>query len=81
MTLSAQVEKEGGLTVAARQLYEIVKGLPDDEVHVRRTEQNWAEIRSGKVEFKVVGLSDRDYPKLPAIAEGRDLLRRDQRAA
>jgi DNA polymerase-3 subunit beta len=69
VSLSAKVEKEGGLTVAARQLYEIVKGLPADEVSVRRTEQNWAEIRSGKVEFKVVGMSDRDYPKLPAIAE------------
>ena len=57
--------------MAARQLYEIVKGLPDDEVHVRRTEQNWAEIRSGKVEFKVVGMPDRDYPKLPAIGEAQ----------
>jgi DNA polymerase-3 subunit beta len=71
VTLSAKVEKEGGLTVNARQLYEIVKGLPDDEVRVRRTDQNWAEIRSGKVEFKVVGMSDRDYPKLPAIQEAQ----------
>jgi DNA polymerase-3 subunit beta len=71
VSLSAKVEKEGGLTVSARQLYEIVKGLPADEVSVRRTEQNWAEIRSGKVEFKVVGMSDRDYPKLPAIAEAQ----------
>jgi len=69
VTLGARVEKEGGLTVAARQLYEIVKGLPDDEVKVRRTEQNWAEIRAGKVEFKVVGISDRDFPKLPEIQE------------
>jgi DNA polymerase-3 subunit beta len=68
-SLSAKVEKEGGLTVSARQLYEIVKGLPTDEVSVRRTEQNWAEIRSGKVEFKVVGMPDRDYPKLPSIQE------------
>ncbi|HXU65414.1 MAG TPA: DNA polymerase III subunit beta [Polyangia bacterium] len=71
VTLAAKIEKEGGLTVAARQLYEIVKGLPDDEVRVKRTEQNWAEIKSGKVEFKVVGVSDRDYPKLPAIAEAQ----------
>jgi len=69
VTLSAKVEKEGGLTVMARQLYEIVKGLPSDDVHVSRTEQNWAEIRSGKVEFKVVGMADRDYPKLPSIQE------------
>ena len=68
-SLTARVEKEGGLTVAARQLYEIVKGLPGDEVRVRRTEQNWAEIRAGKVEFKVVGMADRDYPKLPSVKE------------
>jgi DNA polymerase-3 subunit beta len=67
--LDAEVEKEGGLTVSARQLHEIVKGLPGDEVRVRRTEQNWAEIRSGKVEFKVVGIPDRDYPKLPPVQE------------
>src|SRR4029078_13511786 len=71
LSLSAKVEKEGGLTVAARQLYEIVKGLPDDEVRVRRTEQHQAEIKAGKVEFKVVGISDRDYPKLPAIQEAQ----------
>jgi DNA polymerase-3 subunit beta len=68
-TLSARIEKEGGLTVAARQLYEIVKGLPGDEIRVRRTDQNWAEIRSGKVEFKLVGMADRDYPKLPSVKE------------
>jgi DNA polymerase-3 subunit beta len=38
---------------------------------VRRTDQSWAEIKSGKVEFKVVGMPDRDYPKLPAIAEAQ----------
>lgn len=69
VSLNAQVEKEGGLTVAARQLYEIVKGLPEEEVRLKRTEQNWAEMRSGKVEFKVVGMADRDYPKLPSIQE------------
>src|SRR6478609_1669259 len=69
VALSAKVDKEGGLTVSARQLFETVKGLPEDEVHVRATEQNWAEVRSGKVEFRVVGMADRDYPKLPSIQE------------
>src|SRR4029078_4046889 len=69
LSLAAKVEKEGGLTVGARQLYEIVKGLPSDEVTVRRTEQSWAEVHAGEVEFKVVGMPDRDYPKLPSIQE------------
>lgn len=70
-SLPARVEKEGGLTVGARQLYEIAKGLAADDVHLRRTEQNWAEIRSGRAEFKVVGMSDREYPKLPAATEAQ----------
>jgi DNA polymerase III subunit beta len=70
-TLPAKVDKEGGLTVAARQLYEIAKGLSSDEVHLRRTEQNWAEIQAGRAEFKVVGMTDREYPKLPAVAEAQ----------
>ncbi len=68
-TLPAKVEKDGGLTVTARQFFEIVKGLSGEEVHLRRSEQNWADIRSGRAEFKVVGMAERDYPKLPAVSE------------
>jgi DNA polymerase III subunit beta len=64
---TANVAEEGGITVAARQLYEIVKGLGGEEVRLQRTEQNWLFIESGKTEFKVVGMSDREFPKLPAV--------------
>ena len=33
---SAKVVEEGGITVGARQLYEIVKGLGGEEVHLQR---------------------------------------------
>ena len=69
VTLPARIEQEGGVTVGARQAFEIAKGLSGEEVHLRRTENNWLEIQSGRAEFKVVGLSERDYPKLPAVAD------------
>jgi DNA polymerase III subunit beta len=69
VTLPAKVEEEGGVTVAARQAFEIAKGLSGEEVHLRRTENNWLEIESGRADFKVVGMSERDYPKLPGVAE------------
>jgi DNA polymerase-3 subunit beta len=68
-SLAASVTEEGGLTLGARQLHEIIKGLGGDDVHVRRTDQNWAEIKAGRAEFKLVGMTDRDYPKLPATSE------------
>ena len=66
---SGQVAEEGGITVAARQIYEIVKGLGGEEVRLQRTEQNWLFVESGKTEFKVVGMSDRDFPKLPSVED------------
>lgn len=71
LTLSASIEveasiqEEGGFTVGARQLHDIVKGLPGSDVQVRKMENLRAEICAGKAEFRVVGLSDRDFPKLP----------------
>jgi DNA polymerase-3 subunit beta len=69
VTLPAKVAQEGGVTVGARQAFEIAKGLSGEEVHLRRTEHNWLEMQSGRAEFKVVGMSERDYPKLPAVSD------------
>jgi DNA polymerase-3 subunit beta len=66
---AAKISEEGGITVGARQLYEIAKGLAGDEVRLQRSDQNWLFISSGRSEFKVVGMSDRDYPKLPAVED------------
>ena len=67
VTSAAKVDDEGGITVGARHLYEIAKGLAGDEVRLQRSEQNWLFIKSGRSEFKVVGMSDRDYPRLPEV--------------
>ena len=63
--LACKVVHEGGLTVGAKHLHDIVKSLPGDELVVKRTENQYAEIRAGKVDYKVVGMADRDFPKLP----------------
>jgi DNA polymerase-3 subunit beta len=63
--LPCKVTSEGGLTVGAKHLHDIVKSLPTDELTVKRTENQYAEIRAGKVDYKVVGMADRDFPKLP----------------
>lgn len=56
---------EGGLTVGAKALHDIVVNLPGDEVSVRKVENNWAEIKAGKVSYRIVGVPDRDFPKVP----------------
>src|SRR5947207_7112047 len=50
--LACKVEAEGGITVGAKHLHEIVKGLPGDHLSLKRADNNYAEIRAGKVSYK-----------------------------
>jgi DNA polymerase-3 subunit beta len=63
----ATVDEPGAITLSARKLYEILKELRDGEVELTVGDNNWASIRAGKSQFKVVGLPSADYPSLPTI--------------
>lgn len=64
-TLEAEVSQEGMVTLNARKLYEIVREAPEETLQLRRLENEWVEIRSGKSVFKVVGLDAREFPQFP----------------
>jgi DNA polymerase-3 subunit beta len=60
-----EVLKEGKVAVPAKQLFEIVKALPEKDVVLRRAQNNWLELKSGAAEFRIVGLPAEDFPALP----------------
>lgn len=62
--VKAEVIRPGSITVAAKYLYDIVKNLPGDEILLRKEENNYAHIFSGKARFQVVGMSEQDFPQL-----------------
>jgi DNA polymerase-3 subunit beta len=63
--LAVKVDREGGLTVGAKPLHDIIASLPGEDVVFKKTDNNWADIRAAKVEYKLVGMPDRDFPKMP----------------
>ncbi|MCA9678108.1 MAG: DNA polymerase III subunit beta [Kofleriaceae bacterium] len=69
VSLSAQLQAtattEGGITVNAKALHDIVTSLPGEELTIKRADNGWAEIHAGKVNYRVVGMPDRDFPKVP----------------
>jgi DNA polymerase III subunit beta len=56
---------EGALTISAKSLYELISSAPGDEITLKKADNHWAEIKSGKVNYKIVGMPDRDFPKVP----------------
>jgi DNA polymerase-3 subunit beta len=67
----ADVLGKGRVTVHAKNLYDIVKELPDDIVHFNLKDGNWVEIKCGKSKFRIVGLSPEEFPELPTRGNGQ----------
>jgi len=64
-----KVVREGKITVSAKKLYEIVKEMPDEEIHFSTKENDWVEIVCGKARFNIVGLSSEEFPYFPKVKE------------
>ena len=67
--IDVDVVEPGTITVSAKKLYEVLKELPDDMVHFKLEENNWIMISCGPAWFKLVGMSDEDFPSFPEFDE------------
>ena len=63
--LEGEILSEGRVTLNAKKLYEIVREAPEETVYLRRLENEWVEIKSGKSVFKMVGLDAGEFPAFP----------------
>ncbi len=71
-SIEAQVDRAGGTTLPARKLFTIVRELPASEVVVDVDGKNTASIRSGQSHFKIMGLSEDEFPPLPTFDHSKD---------
>jgi DNA polymerase-3 subunit beta len=65
----AEVLSTGKITVSAKKMYEIVKELPNQPIMFSSKENDWVEIKCGKVQFNIVGLSPEEFPYFPDVKE------------
>lgn len=66
---SAEVISPGKITVSAKKLYEIVKELPNQQISFLSKDNDWVEIKCGKVQFNIVGLSSDEFPYFIDVKE------------
>lgn len=67
--LACKVEEEGALTINAKDLHDMVKTLPGESLSIERSDNNFADIRAGKVRAKLAALLAVNFPKLPDISK------------
>ncbi len=64
---AARIAAPGGVTIEARRFFDIVRSLPDEDVHITTQENNSLLVESGTAKFRLLGLPADDYPTLPSV--------------
>src|SRR5213595_397845 len=63
----AKITTPGGVTIEAKRLFDIIRSLPDEDVHITMQENNSLLVESGTAKFRLLGLPAEDYPTLPTV--------------
>ncbi|MFQ5674652.1 MAG: DNA polymerase III subunit beta [bacterium] len=74
---SAEILGEGSVTVQARKLFDIVRNLPDAEIHLKEEANNRVSLRCERSRFKITGLSRENFPEIPAFGDARLVIASD----
>lgn len=64
VTVDAEIEKEGAVTVPARKLAEITRELPEAPVHIE-VDGVQIQVTCGTSRFKLFGIPEDEFPALP----------------
>ncbi|MEA3328396.1 MAG: DNA polymerase III subunit beta [Candidatus Omnitrophota bacterium] len=64
-TVPTEVLEEGGITMPAKKIGDIIKELPNNDVVISTQKNNNVVITCEKAFFKIMGLPKEDFPELP----------------
>lgn len=67
----AVVDSSGGVAIDARKLFEIVRSLPEAEIHLKGDENNRVSLQCERVRFKIAGLGKENFPQIPKFPSAR----------
>jgi DNA polymerase III subunit beta len=64
---AADVTKFGAVVVQAKKLFDIVRNLPDADIHFSKEDNDWVKIHCGTCDFKIVGQAKEHFPATPQM--------------
>lgn len=65
--IPAKVSEPGRVAVSAKNLFEIIKELPEAPIVLEKKENNWLRVTQRKSVFNLVGMSPEEYPVFPTF--------------
>lgn len=66
--LAASVGEPGGITINARRLYDVIKGLSSESVTVEMLPGTAVQVKGGTASYKLSGLRAEEFPKVDDLS-------------
>lgn len=64
---AAEIKKAGSMCLQARKLFDIVRLLPDADVHFTKDDNEWVKLNCGKSNFRLAGVNREQFPEVPSF--------------
>ena len=65
----ANVITSGETTLSAKKIFDILRELPREEVHLIKEDNHWVRLKCGKSKFRLPGMPSEDFPPLPEFSQ------------
>src|ERR671913_771300 len=59
----AEIKTPGAMCVQARKLFDIVRNLDGGDVHFKKLENEWVQMKAGRANFRLAGVNRDQYPE------------------
>lgn len=61
----ADIKKQGTMCIQARKLFDIVRTLDGGDVHFKKEDNEWVQMKAGRASFRLAGVNREQYPEIP----------------
>ena len=72
-SIDAMIYEDGGVVASARLFSEIIRRMPEEQIEIETDSKLTIYITSGKSDYKIIGLPDKDFPELPSVTAGESM--------
>ena len=66
-SLEADIQQEGAIVINAKLFSDIIRRMPENQITIETDDKLIVYLQSGKVDYKIIGISDSEYPELPTV--------------
>jgi len=61
----AEIKQPGAMCIQARKLFDIVRTLDGGDIHFKKIENDWVQMKAGRASFRLAGVNRETYPEIP----------------